>query len=932
MNLPLHGKSRGHGRWQAFGLLLALMLSIGGGTVLGGGNAQASGTVVVKPSGMNGWYFWNDKNDIPTGSPGELVSGPVAPPAGAGSVQLGPLTNDGTGIAGAAGHSVIATNAYFGTKLVDITNLAYASYQSGPTLAVALQFDVRYRTTDLAYGGRLVFEPYQNGAVTVGPGWQSWSPLAGKWWATKTTAAGTGGAQVVALPAGNCAISSPCTWSQITAAFPDAAVYGRFLLKAGSGTGWVGFTGNADNLTIGVSGADTTYDFEPETPCTLVCYADATTGNDAFGGDTPASAKKHIQAAINQVTPTGTVHVAAGSYAENVVIPKAVTVQGAGASTIVVPAVSNPNCGGGGGGSLCSGGAIASNVFLVQANGVHIAQLTVDGENALLGVGIHARNGIITNHASSGFPGAGTFNNLEVDHVTVQNIHLRGIYASSGGSFNFHDNTVTNVQAEYASIAMFAYGGPGTMARNHVSSANDAISANHSSGIHFFDNVVTNSNSGVHTDNSGDGGGVADLIEGNAVSNCTPNGYGIWVFVPYIAPTVRNNTVIGCQVGLGAFGGGPGAPTASFVDNVVNGGGAVGSVGLLVQTGTFGYGNMNVKANFVRNTILNNATGVQVDESPDPYESPIAVAPTATAAVALHYNVIAGNTVAINSLTATPQDMENNWWGCSSGPSGGVCGTASGNADYNPWLVDRITAIPSVLPVGGTATVTADLTYNSNGVQPGDTVPNGTSVEFTTVGGGSVPPSLTGTIGGTATATLNAGAVADVFDVCAKVPAPYGAAECILFAVYDPTAGFVTGGGWINSPAGAYVPNSALAGKASFGFVSKYEKGKTVPSGNTQFEFKAAGMKFGSTSYDWLVISGARAQYKGLGTINGLGEYRFILTAIDGQVSGGGGIDRFRIKIWDKATEALVYDNQLNAPDTDDPATALGGGQIVIHK
>ncbi len=81
-----------------------------------------------------------------------------------------------------------------------------------------------------------------------------------------------------------------------------------------------------------------------------------------------------------------------------------------------------------------------------------------------------------------------------------------------------------------------------------------------------------------------------------------------------------------------------------------------------------------------------------------------------------------------------------------------------------------------------------------------------------------------------------------------------------------------------------------------------------------------------------MVVSGAKAQYKGLGTINGAGTYGFILTAIDGQLNGGGGTDRFRIKIWDKNNnDATVYDNQLGAADTDNPTTVLAGGSIVIH-
>ncbi|HZS08970.1 MAG TPA: lamin tail domain-containing protein [Blastocatellia bacterium] len=154
-----------------------------------------------------------------------------------------------------------------------------------------------------------------------------------------------------------------------------------------------------------------------------------------------------------------------------------------------------------------------------------------------------------------------------------------------------------------------------------------------------------------------------------------------------------------------------------------------------------------------------------------------------------------------------------------------------------------------------------------------------------------------------------------------------------MVVIYDPDGGYVTGGGWINSPAGAYAANPALTGRASFGFVSKYERGANVPTGRTEFQFQAAGFNFHSTSYDWLVVAGARAQYKGTGTVNGSGNYGFMLTAIDGQINGGGGADRFRIRIWDKYNgDTIVYDNQINDPDSADPTTVLGGGSIVIHK
>jgi len=150
--------------------------------------------------------------------------------------------------------------------------------------------------------------------------------------------------------------------------------------------------------------------------------------------------------------------------------------------------------------------------------------------------------------------------------------------------------------------------------------------------------------------------------------------------------------------------------------------------------------------------------------------------------------------------------------------------------------------------------------------------------------------------------------------------------------VYDPSEGFVTGGGWIQSPEGAYAPDPSLTGKASFGFVAKYKKGASVPTGQTEFQYRVASLNFHSTDYQWLVVAGAKAQFKGSGKINNAGDYGFLLTGIDGALPGGGGVDKFRIKIWDKATGQTVYDNKIGTDDYGDEATALGGGSIVIHK
>jgi hypothetical protein len=158
-----------------------------------------------------------------------------------------------------------------------------------------------------------------------------------------------------------------------------------------------------------------------------------------------------------------------------------------------------------------------------------------------------------------------------------------------------------------------------------------------------------------------------------------------------------------------------------------------------------------------------------------------------------------------------------------------------------------------------------------------------------------------------------------------------GAGSTTSMAVfYDPSAGFVTGGGWIWSPACAY--DGSLEGRASFGFVSKYKRGAKIPTGQTEFQFTAASLNFHSAAYEWLVVSGARAQYKGTGTLNGAAGYGFLLTAVDGQAPGGGGTDKFRIKIWD-AAGTVVYDNRCGADESFSTADSqeLGGGSIVIH-
>jgi PKD repeat protein len=245
-------------------------------------------------------------------------------------------------------------------------------------------------------------------------------------------------------------------------------------------------------------------------------------------------------------------------------------------------------------------------------------------------------------------------------------------------------------------------------------------------------------------------------------------------------------------------------------------------------------------------------------------------------------------------------------------------------------LISSVAGPVGPLPISAaTATVTANFTdpgssdTHSCTFAWDDSTPN---AEFTASGTGD----------GSCTST-HTYAAAGVYAVQVTVADDDGGTATTKYeyvVIYDANGGFVTGGGWINSPAGAYIANPSLTGKAHFGFVSKYQKGASKPTGETEFKFQVANFNFHSTSYDWLVVAGSKAQYKGTGSINGTGEYGFLLTATDGNLSGGGGADKFRIKIWDKANGANVYDNVLAASDDIDTANpqVIGGGSIVVHK
>ena len=151
-----------------------------------------------------------------------------------------------------------------------------------------------------------------------------------------------------------------------------------------------------------------------------------------------------------------------------------------------------------------------------------------------------------------------------------------------------------------------------------------------------------------------------------------------------------------------------------------------------------------------------------------------------------------------------------------------------------------------------------------------------------------------------------------------------------IVVIYDPNGGNTYGGGYFESPAGALRSDLAATGKASYGFAMNYFKNSTNPKGETQFEFKVGEFEFNALNFDYLVINNTMAQFRGTGKIiGGQSGIGFIMTVTDGDLDGSG-IDKIRMKIYNKNNGNIIYDNQPGASDADLPVQAVGPDSKVV--
>jgi len=151
-----------------------------------------------------------------------------------------------------------------------------------------------------------------------------------------------------------------------------------------------------------------------------------------------------------------------------------------------------------------------------------------------------------------------------------------------------------------------------------------------------------------------------------------------------------------------------------------------------------------------------------------------------------------------------------------------------------------------------------------------------------------------------------------------------------IIVVYDPNGGYTYGGGYFASPAGTLKSDPSLTGDVSYGYTLNYYRNATLPKGEVQFEFKVGEFEFNALNFDYLVISNSMAQFKGTGKIiGGQSGIGFTMTVTDGQLDGSGA-DKIRMKIYNKNTKEIYYDNQPGASDAALPTQEVGANSTVV--
>jgi hypothetical protein len=278
-------------------VMLAAAIILGNSMISDLVSAHApTATLVVHPGNLQGWQ-------IQTSGVNQTVTfenGPPTPPLPPGSVELAIIGANGNGAA------QLRQPAYGGTLLSQITAFSYSTHvtqwTNGQAPYLILNID---HNNDGVQDDLLFFEPeYQNGYTMNVPTqadltlntWQTWNALTGGWYSINGFAGMNPAAGVRDL-------------ATYLAVFPNSRILnsgtglGGLRIVAGFGApAWDNFIGNVDNFTIGVNGANTTYDFN----LTAASAATVSVGGRVWG----ANGYPVPGARISYADSSGNIHTA----------------------------------------------------------------------------------------------------------------------------------------------------------------------------------------------------------------------------------------------------------------------------------------------------------------------------------------------------------------------------------------------------------------------------------------------------------------------------------------------------------------------------------------------------------------------------------------------------------------------------------------------
>jgi hypothetical protein len=233
-------------------------------------------TVAVNPDNAASlqWYWGDDTTNNPSPNSISLAQTPPDSLPGSIDMTMSSLTN----------RPFVFTNIFASQSLASITTLLYESdslsgMSGGELLEPTLQLGIGLTPTDISFEGRLVFDPYLiPGDAPSGTGWDNWDAMtsSGGWFFSHTNIQDTAG-----LTAGQndaCVLTNPapgtsyCSLASILGRIPGLTINSNTALGVvGFRTGGSGVVESSfvDNLTVGVYGVNTTFDFattpEPST-------------------------------------------------------------------------------------------------------------------------------------------------------------------------------------------------------------------------------------------------------------------------------------------------------------------------------------------------------------------------------------------------------------------------------------------------------------------------------------------------------------------------------------------------------------------------------------------------------------------------------------------------------------------------------------------